>query len=390
MSPKNHTIDGLELTILLPCLNEAETLATCIRKARGFLLHHHVRGEVLVSDNGSTDGSQTIAQNEGARVVTTEIRGYGAALINGIQHAKGKYVIMGDADDSYDFENLMPFLQQLREGYDLVMGNRFKGGIQPGAMPALHKYIGNPVLSYIGRLFFNSPVRDFHCGLRGYSREKILALGLKTSGMEFASEMVVKATINGLKITEVPTTLSPDGRSSAPHLRSWRDGWRHLRFLLLFSPKWLFLYPGLMFFALGIIGLSALAPGPVTIHGITLDIHTMLYASLSTIVGLQLIFFAIFTRTYAGLIGALPSKQALEPFSRESVIDYGAAIGALLLFIGIGFSIYAVMSWGDTSFGSLNPRYTMRLVIPAATFMAIGMQLFFGAFFLGILRLKSL
>ena len=234
----------MELTILMPCLNEAETLAICIRKAKKFLSENNIDGEVLISDNGSTDGSQDIAKAEGARVVSTDIKGYGSALINGTKNAYGKYVIMGDADDSYDFLHLMPFVEKLREGYDLVMGDRFAGGIEEGAMPWSHKYIGNPVLSFIGRLFYKSKIRDFHCGLRGYNRESMLNLHLQTTGMEYASEMVVKSELNGLKIAEVPTTLSKDGRSRPPHLRSFRDGWRHLKFLLMYAPNWLLLYPG--------------------------------------------------------------------------------------------------------------------------------------------------
>src|ERR1017187_9439324 len=244
---------AVEVTVLMPCLDEAETVATCVDKAVAFLVDHDIDGEVVVADNGSTDGSQQAAEAAGARVVSIPERGYGSALLGGIRAARGKYVIMGDADDSYDFTALMPFLDRLRAGADLVMGNRFQGGIAPGAMPALHRYLGNPVLSFTGRLFFRSKIGDFHCGLRGFRRDSVLALGLQASGMEFASEMVVKATLAGQRVEEVPTTLSPDGRSRPPHLRSWRDGWRHLRFLLLFSPRWLFLIPGAALFALGLV-----------------------------------------------------------------------------------------------------------------------------------------
>ncbi|MSX34697.1 MAG: glycosyltransferase, partial [Actinobacteria bacterium] len=255
----------MELSVVLPCLNEAETLAVCIRKARASMNELGIDGEVVIADNGSTDGSQDIARSEGARVVDVPTRGYGAALIAGITDAKGTFVIMGDADDSYDLSNLGPFIEALRGGAELVMGNRFAGGIAPGAMPALHRYLGNPVLTAVGRVLFRSPVKDFHCGLRGFRRDAILELDLRTTGMEFASEMVVKATLNKLTIVEVPTTLSPDGRSRPPHLRTWRDGWRHLRFLLLYSPKWLFLYPGIVVFLLGLILGGALLRGPINV-----------------------------------------------------------------------------------------------------------------------------
>ncbi|MGQ3257417.1 MAG: glycosyltransferase family 2 protein, partial [Microbacterium aurantiacum] len=263
----------LELTILMPCLNEAETLEVCIRKARGFLERSGIEGEVLISDNGSTDGSQELAARLGARVTHAPRRGYGAALINGIETARGRFIIMGDADDSYDFENLQPFVDRLREGADLVMGNRFAGGIAPGAMPPLHKYLGNPVLSGIGQLFFRPNVGDFHCGLRGFNRDRIAALGLQTTGMEFASEMVVKATLArpNYRIEEVPTTLKKDGRSRPPHLRSWHDGWRHLRFLLIFAPRWLFVYPGLVAFLLGALAVGVLAFGGIEIGGVGFD-----------------------------------------------------------------------------------------------------------------------
>src|SRR6478736_3870626 len=269
----------------MPCLNEAETVATCVRKAIGFLAESGISGEVLVADNGSTDGSQRLAADAGARVVPISDKGYGNALMGGIIAANGKYVIMGDADDSYDFTNLMPFVNELRKGADLVMGNRFRGGIAPGAMPPLHKYLGNPVLSFVGRLFFRSKIGDFHCGLRGFSRDSVMALNLQATGMEFASEMVVKATLAGQRVTEVPTTLSKDGRSRPPHLRSWRDGWRHLRFLLLYSPRWLFLFPGSLLMILGMLVGLWLLPGPRVVNGVTLDVHTLLYAAIAVIIG---------------------------------------------------------------------------------------------------------
>ncbi|TVR00847.1 MAG: glycosyltransferase family 2 protein [Desulfovibrionales bacterium] len=298
----------------MPCLDEAETLAVCIQKAQRFLEDNAVSGEVVIADNGSTDGSQDIARSHGARVVDVSERGYGSALMGGIKAACGKFVIMGDADDSYDFSSLMPFLLKLREGNELVMGNRFRGGIKPGAMPPLHRYLGNPVLTGIGRLFFKSPIGDFHCGLRGFSRSAILNLNLRTTGMEFASEMVVKATLNKLRIAEVPTTLSPDGRSRPPHLRSWRDGWRHLRFLLIYSPRWLFLYPGIGLFLLGAFGMLGLAFGPVRIGDLGLDIHSMLYASLFIMLGLQCISFAFFSKIYGISMEFLPRDDKIDKF----------------------------------------------------------------------------
>ena len=302
----------LELTILMPCLNEAETLATCIRKARDYLDRAGIKGEVLIADNGSTDGSQQIAKEEGARVQPVSARGYGAALIGGIRAARGKYIIMGDADDSYDFSSLDAFVWELREGAQLVMGNRFQGGIAPGAMPFLHRMLGNPVLSFIGRLFFKIPVGDFHCGLRGFNRDAIRDLKLSSPGMEFASEMVVKASLNELDIREVPTTLSPDGRSRAPHLRTWRDGWRHLRFLLLHSPKWLFGVPGSTLLGAGLIGIAALVGGPLEIAGIRLDVLTLVASCFSVILGIQLLTFSLLTRVYAGEFGVLPKSKHLD------------------------------------------------------------------------------
>ena len=375
----------MELTILMPCLNEAETLETCIGKARTYLETSGVEGEILIADNGSTDGSQEIARRCGARVVDVAERGYGAALIGGCQAAKGTYVIMGDADDSYDFLHLDPFVEKLREGYDLVMGNRFKGGIEPGAMPPLHRYLGNPVLSFIGRLFYPSKIGDFHCGLRGSNRESIGRLGLQTTGMEYASEMVVKATLYKLKIAEVPTTLKKDGRSHAPHLRSFRDGWRHLKFLLMHSPNWLFLYPGIFFVALGLLLLVGLMFGPVAIGNITLDIHTMLYGSAFTIIGVSTIEFALFTKTYAKNSGFIPvNTEHTDPFTEDRVILAGAA----LLALGIVATVSALVVWSRTSFGALDPQRIMRLTIPALTAMAVGVQMIFGGFFIGILNIR--
>ncbi len=376
----NEQIPTLELSSVMPCLNEAETLATCIGKARDYLERHKIAGEVLIADNGSSDGSQEIATNSGARVVPIPERGYGSALRGGIAAAKGQYIIMGDADDSYDFTNLSPFLEKLRQGYDLVMGNRFQGGIKPGAMPVLHKYLGNPVLTWLGRLFFGSPCGDFHCGLRGFSKQAIEQLNLRTTGMEFASEMVVKASLYGLKITEVPTTLSPDGRSRPPHLKTWRDGWRHLRFLLMYSPRWLFLYPGLALMFLGFVATIWFMTQP--------RVHTLLYSATALIIGFQIVSFAIFTKAFAISEGLLPEDRKLRRFFRYLNLEVGLIIGGGLILLGIGGSIYAFQTWEARQFGTLDPAVTMRLVIPSVTCLALGIQVIFSSFFLSVLQLK--
>lgn len=378
----------MELTILMPCLNEALTLRTCIEKALRYLNSTGIEGEVLIADNGSTDGSQSIAQSCGARVVNVPIRGYGAALITGIEAAHGRFVIMGDSDDSYDFECLQPFVDALRQGHQLVMGNRFAGGIAPGAMPPLHRYLGNPVLSFVGRLFFHTPIKDFHCGLRGFSRHAMMELGLRCDGMEFASEMVVKASLAGLSITEVPTTLKPDGRDRPPHLRSWRDGWRHLRFLLLFSPHWLFLYPGLILFILGLAGLAALIPSPLSFGQVILDIHSMLYAAGATMTGLQLMMFAAFARVFAEEHGILPSSTWGRRLRGPLVLEFGLLVGLALFLTGIGLSIYSIIFWDRHDFGPLNPTQGMRIVIPSMTISMIGVQCLFASMFLGVLGLR--
>ena len=382
---KDHAAGALELTILMPCLNVAETLATCIQKALGYLARSGVSGEVLIADNGSTDGSQAIARGLGARVIDVPEKGYGAALIAGIAGARGRYVIMGDSDDSYDFSALDPFITKLRDGYDLVMGNRFKGGIAPGAMPPLHRYLGNPVLSTIGRVFFGGPIRDFHCGLRGFSRAAITALDLRAPGMEFASEMVVKATMRGLRITEVPTTLSPDGRSRPPHLRSWRDGWRHLRFLLIFCPRWLFLYPGAVLFTLGALAMAALLAGPVRLGGITLDVHSLLYASGAVVMGFQAVQFWVFARLYGGVTGLLPEPQRLTRALSRFGLEAALVVAGVLLLLGLGLGLFAVAQWGTQDFGALSGGKVMRLAIASVTAMLLGLQLAFGAFFLALL-----
>jgi len=374
----------MELTVLMPCLNEAETLAVCIDKARTYMANNGISGEILVSDNGSTDGSQQIAIEHGARVIDVPERGYGAALIAGCNAAYGKYVIMGDADDSYDFTALAPFIERLRSGDDLVVGNRFEGGIEKGAMPPLHKYVGNPILSRLGRIFFKCPIRDFHCGLRGYNTKRMRELGLRTTGMEYASEMVVQATINGYRVTEVPTTLSPDGRSRPPHLRSWRDGWRHLKFLLIHSPNWLFLYPGLALIIVGIVlGASVIITQP-SIFGASLSINSLLYSAVMVIVGFNLVLFQAYTKIYAR--NARFIKVESNFFSRISS-EKCVLFGLAAVLFGITLTLLAIVLWGRESFGELVPESFMRLTIPAMTLIVTGIQLLFSGFFIEILRI---
>ena len=380
---------GLELTILMPCLNEAETLGTCVRKAMDYLARSGIAGEVLVADNGSTDGSQAIAQSLGARVVAVPERGYGAALIAGIAAARGRFVVMGDSDDSYDFTALDPFVAKLREGHELVMGNRFRGGIKPGAMPPLHRYLGNPVLSTIGRLFFGSPVGDFHCGLRGFDRDAMRRLELRAPGMEFASEMVVKATVQGLRIAEVPTTLSPDGRSRPPHLRSWRDGWRHLRFLLVFCPRWVFLYPGAALFLAGLATMALLLPGPVSLGGVTLDVHTLLYASGAMVMGFQAVQFWVFARIYGAQQGVVPEARRLTGALSRFGLEPALILAGVLVLLGLGLGVGAVAMWGAEHFGPLTGMVAMRVAIASVTAMVLGLQLAFGAFFVALLGMMQ-
>lgn len=371
---------AIELTVLMPCLNEAESLAICIGKAQGYFERSGVVGEVLIADNGSTDGSQEIATGMGARVVHVEQKGYGSALAGGIAAAKGRYVIMGDADDSYDFSRLDLYMEKLREGYQLVMGNRFKGGIEEGAMPWLHKYLGNPVLSFIGKLFFGSPVSDFHCGLRGFDRAAILALDLKTSGMEFASEMVVRASLFEYSIAEVPTTLSQDKRTRAPHLNTWRDGWRHLRFLLAFSSKWLFFYPGLFLVIVGTVITVTLLFGDVHIGGVGFGVHTMLFSALAVVVGFQLIQFAWLSKVFAANAGLVPVKPWMARLDSILNLERGLVVSLLMMAVAIVGALFGVGLWAGESFGDLDPNRMMRILIPSAAFFSLGVQLFFGSF----------
>lgn len=358
----------------------------CIGKAKAFLARAEVVGEVLISDNGSTDGSQGIAVAHGARVVHAPQRGYGAALMSGIANARGRYIVMGDADDSYDFSQLDNYLSELRAGTQLVMGNRFKGGIAPGAMPFLHRYLGNPVLSFVGRLFFRVQIRDFHCGLRGFSREAVMKLGLVTPGMEFASEMVAKAALFGLRIAEVPTTLQPDGRGRPPHLRTWRDGWRHLRFLLLFCPRWLFLYPGAVLLLFGVAGLAVLKHGPLNIVSLGLGIHSQLYMAAATVLGMQLIQLAFLTKWMGVLSGIVPVPLWLARSERYLKIETGLLAGAGIFLVGLVWSLRLVLDWGSAGFGALDPTDAMRSAIPAVTLMIVGMQAAAGVLFAGALH----
>jgi len=379
----------MELTILMPCLNEAETLSICIQKARTFLSKCNIEGEVLIADNGSTDGSVDIAKKEGARITHVKEKGYGNALKEGIKGAKGKFVIMGDADDSYNFLHLEEILEKLRQGNDLVMGDRFAGGIKPGAMPWLHRYIGNPILSFIGRLFFKAHIHDFHCGLRGFNRERIIKLRLITRGMEFASEMVVKACISNYKIAEVPTMLYKDGRTKPPHLNTWRDGWRHLTFLLMYSPKWLFFYPALLLLLLSGIGVVALLPGILKVNTISFDIHTLTIAGFLIVLSYQLFLFAVFVRIYSLNHGLYPVKVKHLYFFKIFTLERGLAIGFILFFIGLVTFIYLLNFWGSKNYGEIdNIRFTFRILIPSITFISIGIQTIFSSFILRIIGIN--
>jgi glycosyltransferase involved in cell wall biosynthesis len=382
----------MDLSILMPCLNEAETVATCVRKARLGLERAGVRGEVLIADNGSTDGSVAIAEKAGARVVAVKEKGYGSALRGGVEAARGKWVIMGDADDSYDFSQIEAFLEKFREGYDLVMGCRLPSGggtIAPGAMPWKNRWIGNPSLSFIGRLLFKCPARDFHCGLRGFTREAYDKMELITTGMEFASEMVIKATLKSLRITEVPITLHPDGRSRPPHLKPWRDGWRHLRFMLIYSPRWLFLMPGLGLAILGLVSGAALAVRPLQVGGIAFDTGTLAVASLFVIIGEQLVAFALFTKVFAISEGLLPQDAKFLNIFRYFSLEKGIVLGLLLLLLGLGLLGHAFWIWKEARFGNLPFGENLRRLIPAVTLIALGIQTVFSSFFLSILGLRT-
>ena len=377
------------LSVVMPCLNEAETLERCIRTAQQAIYDAGIEGEVIVADNGSHDGSIEIAERLGARLVRVTERGYGSALMGGIAAAAGEFILMGDADASYDFSHIPRFLQPLREGADLVMGNRFAGGIAKGAMPALHRYVGNPALSWLGRLFFrNRSVGDFYCGLRAFRKDSYERMGLRTTGMEFATEMVVKATLLRLRIAEVPTTLSPDGRSRPPHLRTWRDGWRTLRFFLLYSPRWLFLYPGICLMLAGTFVAAWLWPQPRAAATVTFDVHTLLYAAAFVLLGFQSIAFAVLTKFFAISEGLHPSDPLLDGLFRYITLEVGLVAGFVLMLGGLGISVYAVAQWGARHFGTLDYSQTMRLVIPAVLFLILGAQTIFASFFMSVLGLR--
>ena len=378
-----------EVSVVMPCLNEAETVATCIKKAQGFFVRENINGEVIIADNGSTDGSQQIARNLNATVIDVPEKGYGSALRGGIEGANGTYIIMGDADDSYDFNNLMPYILKLREGNDLVMGNRFKGGVKKGAMPFLHKYLGNPVLSFIGRLFFKSEIGDFHCGLRGFSKEAYYKMELKTTGMEFASEMIVKASLKKMEIAEVPTILSPDGRSRPPHLNTWRDGWRHLRFLILYSPNWLFLFPGMILMGFGIVTSAFLINGSVSISSINFDVHTLLYTSGLTLIGFQFILFYGLTKVFTVENELLPKSKKYDRLFKFINLEKGLVVGFLMVIIGIVLSLFAYNDWQKVNFGDINNTSVFRMVIPAVTLMLLGVQIILFSLFFSILGLKK-
>ena len=391
-APEAATDNGpVEVSIVMPCLNEAETLEKCIVKAQKGFKDAGVKGEVIIADNGSTDGSIEIAKRLGARLIPVPAKGYGSALRGGIQAARGKWIIMGDSDDSYDFSNIKAFVEKLREGYELVMGCRMPyggGTIMPGAMPWKHRWLGNPVLSFIGRLFFQAPITDFHCGLRGFSKAGYEKLELKTKGMEFASEMVIKATVRELKITQVPITLFKDGRTRPPHLRSWRDGWRHLRFMLLFSPRWLFLGPGLAMLMLGFLLAVPLFFGPIRIGAIGLDTNTLLLAGMMMIVGFQVFFFGVFTRLYSVGRGLVPDTAKVSFVRLFFSLEKGIVIGILMCLAGAGFLLAAILKWKAVGFGSMSYAESLRLVIPAITCATLGVQTIFSSFFLSILDLK--
>lgn len=382
-----------DLTILMPCLNEHETLEASIQEAIKFFKDHSkIKGEVLIADNGSTDGSLEIAAkyaDQGVRVAHIKNKGYGNALRGGTKAARGKYVIMGDPDNSYDFYHLMPFIKRLRQGDDLVMGNRFKGGIEEGAMPWSHRYLGTPVLSFIGRLFYHNKIGDFNCGLRGYNRQRILDLHLRTTGMEYASEMIVQCSLHHYKISEVPTVLRKDGRSTPPHLSTWSDGWRHLRFLMMYSPKWLFLYPGLFFSIIGLIGMIVLSRGPLSIGHVVFDINTLLYCGGFFLAGIQMLMFAVFSYTYAETTNYRPVSDRLSAFLEKITVEKGVVVGLILFLLGLALAIYSIVVWKHHLWGNLNPVSIMRITIPAMILLISGLQVIFGSFLTGILQIKT-
>ncbi|MGA2787820.1 MAG: glycosyltransferase family 2 protein [Verrucomicrobiota bacterium] len=386
--------EPVELTILMPCLNEAETLAHCIEKAKVGLQRSGVRGEILIADNGSTDGSQAIAEKAGVRFVLVREKGYGSALIGGVRAAAGQWIIMGDADDSYDFSEVDRFVKKFQAGFDLVMGCRLPSGggkIMPGAMPWKNRWLGNPVLSSIGQLFFKCPARDFHCGLRGFTRSAFEKMELQTTGMEFASEMVIKATLKKLKITEVPITLHKDGRSRPPHLKPWRDGWRHLRFMLIYSPRWLFLVPGLVLSAGGIMLAAVLSFKDISVGSIELNVGTLAMACMAIVVGFQLVAFAFYTKVFAIAEGLLPDDPKLTRVFKVFTLEKGIVAGLLILFSGAALFLHALWIWKQAHYGVLpSMEDNLRRLIPATTLMILGVQAVFSSFFMSVLGLKTI
>jgi hypothetical protein len=386
VNPPRAVVPTPVLSVVMPCLNEALTVETCVAKARAFLARSGLSGEVIIADNGSTDGSPELAIAAGARVVYVAERGYGAAIAGGLRAARGRWVVMGDADDSYDFASLDGFVERLQAGAHLVMGNRFAGGIEPGAMPALHRWLGNPVLSFIGRLLFPTDIGDFHCGLRAFDREAILELGLTSPGMEFASEMVMRASLAGLRIDEVPTTLSKDGRDRPPHLRSWRDGWRHLRLLLMFSPRWLLLYPGLALLFVGSVASAVLTIGPVRIGGVGLDIHTLLYAATASVLGMQMCLLAAITKAAGVAAGHLPRGAGYRALMTWFTLERGLLAGLALMVLGAGAGLLSVFEWASSGLAGLDPSVTMRAAIPAAVLMLAGAECLAASFVLSFIN----
>ena len=373
----------------MPCLNEAETLALCINKANAWISHSGIQAEVLIADNGSTDGSQAIAESLGARVVPVQQRGYGSALFHGSMAARGEWIIMGDSDDSYDFSNLDPFIEKLREGFDLVMGNRFLGGIAPGAMPWKNRYIGNPILTWVGRLLFKCPAKDFHCGLRGFRKDAFIRMDLRTTGMEFASEMVIKANLFGMRIAEVPTTLSKDGRSRPPHLLPWRDGWRHLRFMLLFSPRWLFFIPGFILFLISLVSYAALLFGPVQFGTVIFDVHTLFFAEAGLVLGFLATTLGVVIRMFGMREGLLQEHSLLEKLRASPILEIGGVVGILMMLGGLFFGFDALMAWSAVKFGSLAPGALLRTISFSTMLVMLGGVTLMTSLIMGFLALPT-
>jgi len=383
---------ALELSVIMPCLNEAESVGQCVEKARRAMEEIGIAGEVIVADNGSTDGSRQIAERAGARVISVRQKGYGHALMGGIAAARGRLVVMGDADDSYDFAEIPRFVEKLRQGYELVQGSRLPAGggsVMPGAMPALHRWWGNPMFSLLARWWFGAPIHDVYCGLRGFTKDFYRRLDLHCAGMEFATEMIIKASLRRARIAEVPVTLYPDRRTAhGPHLRTFRDGWRTLRFFMLYSPRWLFLYPGLLLMLLGVAVGALIIPGPRRIGRVNFDVHTLLYAAAAVVIGFQAVAFALFAKTFAVSEGLLPEDPKMKRLLRWFSLEGGLIVGLVLLLGGIGLTVFAFAFWGRRQFGNLDPFRMLRIIVPAVTFLTMGFQVVMASFFLGVLGMK--